>query len=132
MSYFDHVKCPSCGAQFDPEKVVHGPGKPLACPYCHDELGVANLFGVRDAFSENDEPNLTLDDLSPRDSNTPVWTAKGGYAPDPMADDPDIMAQRAAAAKKQPWDKGRGQIVKKGSSEGGSALDMMKQIKDKG
>ncbi len=64
MSYFDAVRCSSCHAAFDPEKVAVR-GRVLKCPSCSAELRLTDLFGVADAFSEEAPPDLTLDDLVP-------------------------------------------------------------------
>ena len=81
MSYFDHVRCSSCGANFDPEKVSVG-GRQFKCPSCGAELKLADLFGLADAFSEEDQPDLTLDDLVPGASG---GSPKGGPARGPSS-----------------------------------------------
>ena len=60
--YFDHVRCPSCKAAFDPEK-VSAQGQMMACPYCHSKLSLKSLFGLADAFAEEETADLSLDDL---------------------------------------------------------------------
>jgi hypothetical protein len=64
MSYFDHVKCPSCQASFDPERLEGGPDGPR-CPRCKSTLRLENLFGLKDEFRDDDEDgnNVSLDDL---------------------------------------------------------------------
>lgn len=73
MSYFDHVGCHTCGAQFDPNRVEAVNGR-MACPYCKAELGVTDLFGIKASFLEDDQPNRTLEDLVP---------GEGGHFDDP-------------------------------------------------
>lgn len=63
--FFDHVKCPSCGAAFDPEKVATR-GRELTCPSCKATLGLADLFGLSAAFAEEEQPDLSLEDVIPR------------------------------------------------------------------
>lgn len=74
MSYFDHVRCHACNAVLDPDTL--GPGK---CPRCGVTLSLTDLFGVSAAFSEDDEPHLTLDDLvsGPRPSSPPAGLVPG-------------------------------------------------------
>jgi hypothetical protein len=59
MSYFDHVRCHHCQAALDPDHLAAG----MRCPRCGGELSLTDLFGVKDAFSEEDGPALSLDDL---------------------------------------------------------------------
>jgi hypothetical protein len=73
VSYFDHVKCHHCGAMLDPDKLSAG----MQCTSCGGELALADLFGIKDAFSENDSPELSLDDLLAPGPNNP-------YAEDPL------------------------------------------------
>lgn len=66
MSYFDHIKCHSCGAHFDPEQLVGGRGQAPACPSCSAELNLTDLFGIKDSFIGIDEERgnaHSLDDL---------------------------------------------------------------------
>ncbi len=65
MSYFDHVRCPACAAHINPEalKVVEGAS---SCPSCNAQIGIRDLFGLKDAFEEDDDDNMTIDDLVPR------------------------------------------------------------------
>ena len=90
--YFDHVRCPSCGVAFDPEK-IQTQGDSMACPRCHAQLGLRALFGVSDQFSEEDAPQVTLDDLVPggppaggyqqrEPTPAPRTTARAGSSPD--------------------------------------------------
>lgn len=73
--YFDHVKCPACKAQIDPERLEVVQGR-AACPRCGAGISLKNLFGLRDSFSEEDAEDLSLDDLMPGKG-----TAKGGKPP---------------------------------------------------
>lgn len=137
MSYFDHVSCPQCKAAFDPEKIASGPGQPMACPSCGAAIGLTDLFGLKDAFAEEDQPSLGLDDLSPDSRETPVWTDRGGYAPDPLQGQMPLGGKQkrpAKAKEEKPWDRGRGHVVPQGAEEdseepGASALDIMKRMK---
>ncbi len=63
-TYFDHARCPSCGATFDPEQVVPR-GDGFQCPACGAQLGMKALFGLAAAFDEEEPPDVTLDDLVP-------------------------------------------------------------------
>lgn len=61
--YFDHVRCPSCGASFDPERIESREGV-MSCPHCKSQLQLKSLFGLADAFEEMDEENpMTMNDL---------------------------------------------------------------------
>lgn len=64
MSFFDHAKCPGCGAHLDPERLAGTEAGP-ACPKCGTTLDLKHLFGLRDAFADDDEDGnaLSLDDL---------------------------------------------------------------------
>lgn len=64
--YFDHARCPSCGAAFDPDKITTVDGKP-ACPACGAPMKLVDMFGIADAFAEDEPDDLTLDDLVPGD-----------------------------------------------------------------
>lgn len=75
--YFDHVKCPECGTAFDPEKVATR-GSQLACPKCGAVLALANLFGISDAFSEDDQPQLDLEDVVPTRTEPAPPRSAGG------------------------------------------------------
>ena len=62
--YFDHVRCPACNAQFNPEQ-IDSKGGVARCPSCNTQLGVASMFGVADAFvgvGDDEGIGLTLDD----------------------------------------------------------------------
>lgn len=82
MSYFDHVKCPSCQAAIDPERLEGGPEGPR-CPRCKSTLSLQNLFGLRDAFRDEDEDGnaVSLDDLV-------GGGRRGGASPDDDDDQP--------------------------------------------
>lgn len=60
--YFDHVRCPSCGASFDPERVDARHGV-MACPACGAQLDLKSLFGLGAHLEEPDQEHVTLDDL---------------------------------------------------------------------
>lgn len=62
MSYFDHVRCHSCRASISPDALGAGAGG-LQCPRCGVALNLQDLFGVADAFSEEEEGPVSLDDL---------------------------------------------------------------------
>lgn len=62
--YFDHVKCPNCDATFEPE-MLSSLGNTLACPRCGGGLSLRSLFGIAAAFSEEDAPEMGIDDLVP-------------------------------------------------------------------
>lgn len=78
--YFDHVRCPSCGASFDPERVEMREGV-MSCPSCKSQLGLKSLFGLRDAFEEMEEEKMTIDDLVPGGSanRTPEGAKPSGH-----------------------------------------------------
>ena len=61
---FDHALCPGCQAMLDPERLNAGPRGPV-CPKCQTPLSLVDLFGVADAFSEEEGEKLSLDDLVP-------------------------------------------------------------------
>jgi len=63
--YFDHARCPQCGTAFDPEKVATKGGE-MACPACGASLALASLFGLNDAFAEEEQPDLSLEDAIPK------------------------------------------------------------------
>ncbi len=77
--YFDHVRCPSCRAAFDPEKVATR-GRELTCPACGETLRLADLFGLSAAFAEDDQPDLSLEDAIPSRSE-PVRDAPAPSSP---------------------------------------------------
>ena len=61
---FDHARCPNCTSILDPERLIAGTRGP-ACPKCGTQLSMVDLFGVSDAFREDEQPDLTLEDLMP-------------------------------------------------------------------
>lgn len=65
MSYFDHVRCNACKAMLDPESLGSVPGQGLSCPRCGAALSLTDLFGIADAFSEEEGPEMSLDDAMP-------------------------------------------------------------------
>lgn len=67
---FDHARCPGCEAILDPDRLKAGPKGPH-CPRCDTPLGLVDLFGVSDAFAEEEQPQLTLDDLVPSSNPRP-------------------------------------------------------------
>ena len=71
---FDHASCPGCQAILDPERLVGGQGNPK-CPRCHTELSFVDIFGVADAFREDEAENLSLDDLVPGSKPKPTVSA---------------------------------------------------------
>jgi hypothetical protein len=62
VTYFDHVRCSACKAMIDPESLANKPGQGLSCPRCGAPLSLGDLFGLKDAFSEEDQEELSLDD----------------------------------------------------------------------
>ena len=82
--YFDHVRCPSCGAQFDPE-AIDSSGGVAACPACKSQLDIKSLFGVAAQFEDADAPSAGIDDLVAGYGNSgDAWRTTSGY--DPLAD----------------------------------------------
>ncbi len=65
MSYFDHVRCPHCRAMLDPESIGGVQGRGMRCPRCNEQLQLTDLFGVADAFSEEEGASLSLDHAVP-------------------------------------------------------------------
>jgi NAD-dependent SIR2 family protein deacetylase len=63
--YFDTVRCTSCQNQIDPDRIpTNNEGVPF-CPSCKTPLDLKSLFGLKDSFLEEDEENVTFDDLVP-------------------------------------------------------------------
>jgi len=90
--YFDHVKCPSCGAQFDPEK-IEASGGVAACPACGGGLDIRSLFGVAAHLEDSDAPTANLDDLVEGFGQTgKAWRTTHGY--DPLADQASAPSRR--------------------------------------
>ncbi|MEZ4322817.1 MAG: hypothetical protein R3F61_35445 [Myxococcota bacterium] len=116
MSYFDHVQCHSCGARMDPEKLVPGPGEMPCCPYCGQQLNMADLFGVKDAFVGHDDDagnDHSLDDLVGGDlydsryiDGRPPSEPMGGTAPRSAPRAPASSAPARPAARPVPARKG--------------------------
>lgn len=78
--YFDHVRCPHCGAQFPPERLDNASGA-MCCPGCSAQLDVKALFGLAAhlAEAEDEDPAATLNDLVPGGApSTPVAPTPGG------------------------------------------------------
>jgi hypothetical protein len=63
VSYFDHVRCHACKAMLAPESLGSVAGQGLSCPKCGAALSLPDLFGLSDAFSEDEEQPMSLDDL---------------------------------------------------------------------
>lgn len=78
--YFDHVRCPSCGAQFDPESIATQGGAAV-CPSCRSQLDVKSLFGVAAHLAEADSPDVGIDDLVAGSGPAEAWRSTGGYDP---------------------------------------------------
>ncbi|MFT4627044.1 MAG: DNA-directed RNA polymerase subunit RPC12/RpoP [Myxococcota bacterium] len=124
MSYFDHVRCPSCRSMLDPEKIGGRMG--FACPYCGGQLSAKDLFGVAAAFSEEDQPDLTLDDLMKPDG--------GVGAPQDFGGMPHATQQ---ALQREAQQRGGNAMVRRGTDDdddddaggGGSAMDLMRKMK---
>ena len=83
MSYFDHVRCPSCAAHINPEQLEVLDGVAV-CPSCKSQIGIRDMFGLRDAFEEEDGPQMTIDDLVPGGgSGRPHFDHTASVAPAP-------------------------------------------------
>jgi len=81
--YFDHARCPSCGAQFDPE-AIDVSGGAARCPACQGQLDVKSLFGVAAHLADAEAPEAGIDDLvAGYGSSGDSWRTTGGY--DPLA-----------------------------------------------
>lgn len=79
--YFDHARCPSCGASFNPESVQVHEGV-MSCPSCKSQLQLKSLFGLADAFEEMEGERMTIDDLVPgggSSNRTPPDAAPSGH-----------------------------------------------------
>jgi len=68
MSYFDHVRCPSCNAHIDPERLEVQEGVAV-CPSCQSQIGIKDMFGLRAAFDEDEDDTMGIDDLVPGGSS---------------------------------------------------------------
>lgn len=99
MSFFDHVRCPSCGAILDPESIIPGPGQGPTCPKCKSALSLTDLFGVADAFRDEDDPELSLDDLVPDGPARPSRPATANPAKSVFDDDGDSGPPRMIAER---------------------------------
>ena len=86
---FDHAQCPNCEAILDPERLKRGERGPH-CPNCDTPLRMVDLFGVVDAFTDEEQPDLTLDDLVPGSSPSPL----GGKRPDPLTLDALVPSKK--------------------------------------
>ena len=117
MSYFDHVRCPHCRAMIDPEK-VGGQSRQMMCPRCNGQLSVVDLFGVGDAFVEEDEPSLTLEDAVPN------WGTDESGPSQHQAPPPPPRQEQAP-------NRGPRATTGKGGGDQPSALDLMRQMKKK-
>ena len=107
--YFDHVRCPVCNAQFDPEAVVVKGGA-MSCPSCGSQLSLKSLFGVSEQFEDLEHEHMTIDDLVPGGPGSRGSTMQSSPAPQDRGWEPP--ARRAPA-----------QIEDRGGREGdGSAV----------
>ena len=92
MSFIDHVQCSNCGARIEPESLSVRQGQPY-CPQCGGALKLKDLFGVADAFTEEDAPHVTIDDLVPGGSPPASSPAAGPAArPDRSRREEDAQA----------------------------------------
>jgi hypothetical protein len=64
---------------FDPDRVTVVDGQP-ACPHCGAPMKVVDMFGIADAFAEDEPEEMTLDDLVPGD-HEPRTRPEAGPAP---------------------------------------------------
>lgn len=94
LSYFDHARCISCGAQFDPETVVPREDG-FACPACGAQLALKSLFGLKAAFDEDEAPVMTLDDAVPGFGAPPASPGRGAEPAEATA---GVPARRGAGA----------------------------------
>ncbi len=117
--YFDHVKCPSCGAAFDPEAVGSRSGS-LTCPACGSQLELRALFGLNSAFAEEEAESMSIDDLVPGRSGPVAEGTGGGQGRAASAMD----ALRGGSSKDLPARQGG-----KGASDTPSAADVLRGLK---
>jgi len=84
MSYFDHVRCPSCNAHIDPERLDVREGVAV-CPSCKSQIGLKDMFGLSAAFDEDDDDDMGIDDLVPGASKgrRPGYDPTASVAPAP-------------------------------------------------
>jgi transcription elongation factor Elf1 len=98
--YFDHVRCPSCGAQFDPES-IESRGGVASCPSCGAQLDVKSLFGVAAHLEEVDAPEAHIDDLvAGHGGGEDTWRTTS--ARDPMKEQRFQDAYQARRAEQHP------------------------------
>jgi hypothetical protein len=98
--YFDHARCPSCGAQFDPE-AIDVSGGVAKCPGCSAQLDVKSLFGVAAHLSEVDAPDASIDDLvAGHGSGDDSWRSPS--AQDPMQEQSFRDSYQARKQQKNP------------------------------
>ncbi|MCB9687086.1 MAG: hypothetical protein H6738_16960 [Alphaproteobacteria bacterium] len=83
MSYFDHVRCNSCKAMLDPESLGGRPGEGLTCPRCGAPLALTDLFGLKDSFAEEDEQEMSFEDLVSVQAGPAARGPSGPSAPPP-------------------------------------------------
>lgn len=137
VSYFDHVRCSACKAMLDPENLVSVQGQGASCPVCKAPLSLKDLFGLRDAFAEEESPDLSLDDLVA--GATPSAAPEPASAPPAAAPGPRTTKGRVPA--KPSTGAASGALVRRGggasadagdgTSAGPSALDLMRSMKKK-
>ena len=92
LSYFDHISCHACKGNIDPDRIKPVEGR-LICPYCNTELKLTDLFGIKASFAEDDQPDLTLDQLVPGDSGhlaNPWGQPEGGHSMNQGRWEPDL------------------------------------------
>ncbi len=101
MSYFDHVRCSACKAMLDPESIAQRPGQGMSCPRCGAPLSLTDLFGLKDAFQEEDQEEVSFDDLVPKARPAPARPApsKAGPAPSKAAPTRPATPGKAASPK---------------------------------
>lgn len=82
---FDHARCPSpsCRAMLDPERLKPGPNGPL-CYYCGTPLSMEDIFGVTAAFAEEEEEQMSIDDLVPGMGSQKPRSAPANEAKKPL------------------------------------------------
>jgi hypothetical protein len=61
---FDTLRCPKCDVVLNPDRLMSGEREPI-CPSCKTPLGLADLMRGFDGFRDEDDPELSLDDLVP-------------------------------------------------------------------
>jgi hypothetical protein len=98
LSYFDHVRCSACKAMIDPEQVASRPGQGISCPRCGAPLSMGDLFGLKDAFLEEEQEELSLDDAIGKMKAPTASVAPPPQAPRRAASPPPPPAPPPAAA----------------------------------